>query len=126
MAAMGREGIFVTWVVAMAIGIGIGAVIPGVLAGSTGGEPLNREAAGSAPTASAASSRPGVTSGLPDFRAVVKLVVPSVVTVRSQRTVEMSRAPSPFLDPFEEFFGPGQGQRRREPRSERFIQRGLG
>jgi serine protease Do len=108
--------------VMLALGILLG------LAVSTGGgrlptaappdRPPQREAAlaDAAPPA-ATPVRPATLAGLPDFTEVVRAVVPSVVTVRSQRRVESSSLPFGFFHPFEDPRG---------ERPERRLQRGLG
>jgi serine protease Do len=100
------------------------------------GRVIDPEAAAAAPPPSFAagpSSGPGeaaaaALAGAPDFRDVARKVVPSVVTVRSQKTVRAGRNPfapgDPFGDDFfERFFGM---PRRGDPREDRYVERGLG
>ncbi len=70
-----------------------------------------------------------VLAALPDFREVARRTIPSVVTVRSRRTIRVNERSSPFLsDPFgqeflERFFGRRLPE---EPRERRYEQQGLG
>src|SRR5262245_39962603 len=92
----------------LSIGVSLGVVADGALRGepAAGRAPIGAPGGPASSTSSngLGEAAAGVT-GLPDFRAVVKNVVPSVVTVRSQRSVDVQE--TPFLNPFEEFFGPG-------------------
>ncbi len=111
-----RIGLTIASVVILGLGIGLGYAI-------SGGEPapdVNATMA-PAPVPAGGASAPGVVGG-PDFRSVVKSVLPSVVTVRSQKTVEVSQTPFQLPPGFEQFFG----QMGPSGRSEKRIERGLG
>src|SRR4026209_1126114 len=56
----------------------------------------------------------------PDFSRIVKKVIPSVVTVRSQRTVQTAPPPFGFMHPWGR---PGENE---DGRPQRRLQRGLG
>ncbi len=104
-----------------------------LLAGALQGLPV----AGDSPQAAAGARREAETQGdmsgtgapaAPDFRSVVKSVVTSVVTVRSQRTVEVPRSPFFLPGPLGDLFGDDSldQPRERRPRGDRRVERGLG
>jgi serine protease Do len=118
-----RRTVVFTSLVSLALGIllGLAATLDGGRRVPAHAAPPDRppqiERAVSNPAPRAASpARAALASGLPDFTEVVRAVVPSVVTVRSQRTVEGSGLPFGFFHPFEDPRG----------RPERRLQRGLG
>jgi serine protease Do len=108
-------------------GFGIGrASLPGAAA-DLDAAPAMAAPAAAGPTGAAGSSGAGAGT-MPDFRNVAKKVIPSVVTVRSQRTVSVNPRGFPFTgDPgtdefFRRFFGGPQG----DSRERRYTQHGLG
>jgi serine protease Do len=104
---------------ALGVILGLAAFAPW---SSLGGGPSAPRMAAPAPAASPRRAPAEPAGGaLPDFTEVVKMVVPSVVTVRSQKTVEVPSAPFDFFHPFEE-----PRERERGGRPERRLQRGLG
>jgi len=109
-------GLAIASAVILGLGMGLGYAISSAPPDSVG-EPSMAPA----PAVAAGAATPAVVGG-PDFRAVVKSVLPSVVTVRSQKTVEVSQTPFQLPPGFEQFFG----QFGPSGRSEKRIERGLG
>jgi len=111
-----KTSIVLVSTVALVLGLGLGYAVSGV------GRDADHSATMTPSPPPAVGAAPPVVTGAPDFRGVVKSVLPSVVTVRSQRTVQVSRTPFSLPPGFEQFFGqfqqPGQGEKR--------IERGLG
>jgi len=117
-----RTAVFAS-LLTLALGILLGLAFsapwsrPSLLGGSAGSQPV---ALAPASQGRASPAEPGGATP-PDFTEVVRMVLPSVVTVRSQRTVEVPSLPFDFFHPFEE-----PRERDRGGRPERRLQRGLG
>lgn len=82
-------------------------ITPWTAAERSAGEPQSR------PVAAATAPVPAPPAGYPDFATLADQVIPSIISVFTERTVETR----PMMDPFEFFFGPSrpfsQPQRRR-------------
>ncbi len=116
-----RRTVVLISLVTLLLGLGLGVAASSMMSARGGGSwqapPLARalQMTHSSPREGESASGAG-----PDFSRVVKKVIPSVVTVRSQRTVETAPLPFGFMHPWER---PGEDEGER-PR--RRLQRGLG
>ncbi|HKY33062.1 MAG TPA: Do family serine endopeptidase [Candidatus Polarisedimenticolia bacterium] len=116
--SMPRRAVVLTGASTLLLGLLLGLAASVALPPArSGGGGTRAAAAGPAPAPQASPAGP------PAFTEVVQAVLPSVVTVRSQRTVEVSRLPS-FFHPF--FDEPGEPPGGGRGRTERRLQRGLG
>ncbi|MGH9867569.1 MAG: Do family serine endopeptidase [Candidatus Polarisedimenticolia bacterium] len=118
-----RRTVVLMSLVTLVLGIVLGLAVSSSIGTIGGSGPAAGTAVGAIfqGRAAAQAGPAGQVSPVPSFTEVVKAVVPSVVTVRSQRTVDVPASPFGFLRPWEL---PGRDEE--PPTTRRRLLRGLG